>query len=423
MTVSGPWGDAPPRIHAVKFDDNPDDLEKVVLNHGAISVLTVGFYRFWMKTWLRKLIWSKISVDGDALEYTGTAVELLLGTLIAVIILGGYLMCFNLAISVGGLAFWQSGVFNVSLVLSFVASLPLLQFAIYRARRYRLLRTRWRGIRFGMDGSAFRFVGIWVGWATITLITLGLAYPWLRMARERYMTEHMMFGDTRFGFEANAKTLMSDYLPFWFAGVAPLFVITLGMASQVIFGSFSMGAWGLLIPVYLYVVVWLYCRYRAAEYRAIFEARTLREVRTRCAFEADGLINPAWAYVGRSIIPSTIPVGLVISVLTAAAIYLAALNGGGDASFTWSLENVIFANYEGIVAKTFLIAAFWINYGLTILLLLWLWTVVYYRRFLKYLCASMRVSGLESLSDVRQRTTDDQIDSEGFADALDVGGL
>jgi hypothetical protein len=87
------------------------------------------------------------------------------------------------------------------------------------------------------------------------------------------------------------------------------------------------------------------------------------------------------------------------------------------------LENVIFYNYEGIVAKTFLIAAFWINYGLTILLLLWLWTVVYYRRFLKYLCASMTVSGLESLSGVRQRTTDDQIDSEGFADALDVGGL
>ena len=28
MTVSGPWGDPPPRINAVKFDDNPDDLEK-----------------------------------------------------------------------------------------------------------------------------------------------------------------------------------------------------------------------------------------------------------------------------------------------------------------------------------------------------------------------------------------------------------
>jgi len=126
MTISGPWGTAPLLTYNVKFDDRPDDLEKVVLNHGAVSVLTVGFYRFWMKTWLRKLIWSKISVDDDALEYTGTAVELLVGTLIAVIILGGYLMCFNLAISLGGLAFWQSGVFNASLVLSFVASLPLL---------------------------------------------------------------------------------------------------------------------------------------------------------------------------------------------------------------------------------------------------------------------------------------------------------
>ena len=32
-------------------------------------------------------------------------------------------------------------------------------------------------------------------------------------------------------------------------------------------------------------------------------------------------------------------------------------------------------------------------------------------------------SGLASLDAARQRTADDQIESEGFADALDVGGL
>jgi len=274
-----------------------------------------------------------------------------------------------------------------------------------------------------MDGSAFRFVGVWLIWASVTLITLGLAYPWLRMARERYMTEHMLYGDARFSFEANAKTLMPDYLPLWSTGVAPLLFVIFALASQITFGRFSLGGWVFLIPVYFYVLFWLYCRFRAAEYRAIFEARKLREVQISCTFQAKGLINPAWAYVGRSIIPGAVPVGLIISALTAAAIYLAALNGGDDARSTWNLENVIFANYDGLIAKAFLILAFWINYGLTILLLLWLWTIVYYRRFLGYLCASITISGIDSLAEVRQRTTDDQIDSEGFADALDVGGV
>ncbi|MFX7021358.1 DUF898 family protein, partial [Acinetobacter baumannii] len=45
-----------------------------------------------------------------------------------------------------------------------LASIPLVaafyvfgQFAIYRARRYRLTRTVWRGVRFWMDGSGWRY--------------------------------------------------------------------------------------------------------------------------------------------------------------------------------------------------------------------------------------------------------------------------
>jgi uncharacterized membrane protein YjgN (DUF898 family) len=44
------------------------------------------------------------------------------------------------------------------------ASVPIIlfyylfgQFAIYRARRYRLTRTVWRGVRFWMDGSGWEY--------------------------------------------------------------------------------------------------------------------------------------------------------------------------------------------------------------------------------------------------------------------------
>ena len=46
------------------------------------------------------------------------------------------------------------------------ASFPLIaffylfgQFAIYRARRYRLTRTVWRGVRFWMNGSGWAYAG------------------------------------------------------------------------------------------------------------------------------------------------------------------------------------------------------------------------------------------------------------------------
>ncbi len=40
------------------------------------------------------------------------------------------------------------------MVISFVTLFVLGQYALYRGRRYRAMRTLWRGIRLGQDGSA-----------------------------------------------------------------------------------------------------------------------------------------------------------------------------------------------------------------------------------------------------------------------------
>jgi len=54
------------------------------VTRGALLELVIfGFYRFWLATNIRWHLWSNSSVAGDALEYTGTGRELLIGFLFA----------------------------------------------------------------------------------------------------------------------------------------------------------------------------------------------------------------------------------------------------------------------------------------------------------------------------------------------------
>src|SRR5262245_27555571 len=59
----------------------------LLTKNAALSVITLGFYRFWARTQLRWFFWSSISVDGDRLEYTGEGIELFIGFLIALAVL------------------------------------------------------------------------------------------------------------------------------------------------------------------------------------------------------------------------------------------------------------------------------------------------------------------------------------------------
>ena len=58
---------------------------------GFLTVLTLGIYRFWARTRLRRYIWSAIDVGGDSFEYTGTGLEKFLGFLIGLVVFTVYL--------------------------------------------------------------------------------------------------------------------------------------------------------------------------------------------------------------------------------------------------------------------------------------------------------------------------------------------
>ena len=70
-----------------KYDTEGPSLFWLSLKTAILTVLTLGFYRFWMVTSLRRHYWNSIRIQGDPLEYTGTGLEKILGFLVGLKIL------------------------------------------------------------------------------------------------------------------------------------------------------------------------------------------------------------------------------------------------------------------------------------------------------------------------------------------------
>ena len=127
------------------WSGNPWALFGLSLLNFVLTVLTLGIYYFWAKTEVRRRIWSSVRISGELLVYTGRGRELFLGFLIVL----GLVFVPTIVVTMGLQIFFGPGspvVVGFQVVL-YIVFLFLFGLAVYRARRYRLSRTRWRGIR------------------------------------------------------------------------------------------------------------------------------------------------------------------------------------------------------------------------------------------------------------------------------------
>ena len=184
------------------------DVFWLVLKTGLLTLLTLGVYRFWAKTRVRRYIWSSTKIDGDGFEYTGNGLEKFLGFLVALVVLAVYLGILQILFLYMNLSLFPSGVFEdneadmmaqVGLTYAtLLAVLPLMLFATYRSRRYMMARTHWRGIRMGMANGAWGYTWRALGLMFLQIITLGLLTPLVTFNLHKFMTDRTYFGDAPF---------------------------------------------------------------------------------------------------------------------------------------------------------------------------------------------------------------------------------
>jgi uncharacterized membrane protein YjgN (DUF898 family) len=210
---------------AVRFIGDRRAYWRLLIRGAALLAVTLGIYRFWFATDVRRFLWSNTEIAGETLEYSGTALELLVGFLIAIALLVPlYIGFFVVALNLGPVGQFAS-------VLGFPVLAFLGHFAVYRARRYRLTRTVYRGVRCHQGGSAWRYAICALFWWALIILTLGLAYPFAQSALERYKMRHTYYGNLPGRFEGSGLRLFLRGFPMWLLVVGPLiaalvFVVT-----------------------------------------------------------------------------------------------------------------------------------------------------------------------------------------------------
>jgi uncharacterized membrane protein YjgN (DUF898 family) len=174
-----------------------------------LMLVTFGIYYFWAKTRIRAYLSGQTEIEGDRFAYHGTARELLLGTIKAVLVFGLPILFLNTirdVLDVPAPVKVVAGVVSGSLFFVFF---PI---AMVGARRYRLSRTSWRGIRFSFRGRVWPLIKIFILGSFLTGLTLGLYYPFFLMARQAFMISLSYFGSEKFDFTGRGRDLFGPFL-------------------------------------------------------------------------------------------------------------------------------------------------------------------------------------------------------------------
>ena len=380
---------------------------------GFLTVLTLGIYRFWARTRLRRYIWSAIDAGGDSFEYTGTGLEKFLGFLIALVVLAVYLGLLQVGLSFIGFNLWgavtlePSGPRDVLIQLGVtyvtgLAVLPLIFYAQYRSRRYMLSRTRWRGLRFGLDAAALGYVWRALLYFALSLVTFGLLIPLATFRLEKYMTDRMWYGDA--GFEQQGQWWR--LYPAMKHLLIALGVLVLGGAVG-IFGSTR----GLGAVIIIAGSIWFLCGlvyYQVESFKYLTAHKLL-----------DGTVRFTSNAYSQRVIGIFVLGIILIAILTFVLVLLfgivfasggSVLNGGGAGIrlFAGAGVAVTLAAVLGYIAFLVLIGA--------------LLTVFISAPILGHYVDTLRVENAQLLEQINQRAGDRMADADGFADALDIGG-
>lgn len=230
-------------------------IYKIWLVNLAFNILTLGLYRAWAKTRMRRYLWSHTKVAGDPLHYTGTGGELFRGFIKVALLFIVVSIVLSIALpmlmakdiptptnltqeeiaqTLTICGYTNENVYTLTQeaydtcmqeynpqalasmanteLLKSLLFLPLLMyfihFARYSALRYRLSRTTWRGIRGRMRGSAHKYVRIALWRDMLNLLTLGVLIPKSDMVKQNYMMQEMYLGNQKAQFVNDASGLM-----------------------------------------------------------------------------------------------------------------------------------------------------------------------------------------------------------------------
>ncbi len=377
-------------------------LAWITFGNTLLSILTLGIWSFWGKTRIRRYLWANIQIAGDPLHYTGTGFELFKGAIIALLVLMGLFVPLSFLSAAGYEELTGPIQVGVFLILT-----PI---GMYYARRYRLSRTEWRGIRAGFSGSVKDFALRAVGLTLLSLATAFLLDPLRQAYVDRYFWNHSYFGTHKFRSTFRVRDFAYLYAIAWglaAMGIAkgiydfgPAFVLgfstaaTGGPSFEVknlpLFAVFLSFGWTFPIALLFYAL------YRVTYWRALVTATHFDSVSARSRLRFWDIVK-----IIAVLIPSFIGffagiVGLIIALFAGSTV-----KGGLE----WGLFALIVLI---VLAANLFISGLWA----------WLWTAPLVRTLVR----TTEIDGTIDLAAIDQSTLPTPGRGEGLLGAVDFAG-
>lgn len=368
------------------YDGRLAELYAIYLRHLVLMLLTLGWSRFWGRTRLRRYLWNHFAILGDRFEYRGRGIELCLGFVLVLLILAGGAALAWLAwhFEIEARAPPGFTVFHLYILSLAVVGFPLAFVGHYAGLRYRLSRTRWRGIRGALAGSAWNYGALATLLTVANALSGRLLTPLVSVTLARPRIANAAIGTQRLAFAGRAGDIWGRYLGYYFLNIV-VWIVLLAVAGGVLGGL---------------IVAWATHGGTGEDARRQLEALG----RGQMLLLIGGLLLVGYTIFGLAILP------LRCWWQAYLLRYLVARTQAGDVRFATSLTT---GQMWGFLVLNYLIVL--LSFGLG-----WPWVM---HRTLRLIAGTLWLYGAPAPGTIRQPADRGPRTGEGLLDMFDVSGV
>ena len=211
--------------HQLVYTGKLGELFRIFAENIALTIITLGIYRFWAKVRMRQYLWANTLYYDEPFRYTGNGSELFIGFL-------KVLLCVFLP----GVSLLQIMNFLTASVVAGLGLVTLMSIfspcVVFWVRRYRLSRSSWRGIKFQQTGSVWPYARKALIGAFLNTVTLFLYVPWNAVNLLDYQINRIRFGTMYFSYQGKVQDIRKEYGKIW---RLPLLIFLCGLGLAVLF--------------------------------------------------------------------------------------------------------------------------------------------------------------------------------------------
>jgi uncharacterized membrane protein YjgN (DUF898 family) len=277
--------------YPIEFTATAGEYFRIWIVNLALTIITLGIYSAWAKVRKRRYFYSHTRIDGEGFEYRANPLAILKGRLIAVGLFA---------------VFYAATHYAPILILPFyVVLLVAGPWLVVRSFAFNAYNTAWRNVRLRFSGTYGTCTKLVLGYGLLTMVTFGLAFPFLKRRLVQFAVEEHSYGATGFALSEQFKSrFLRPYIVMYatLVGVAFLGFLAALMAPSLA-GRAQSGAGipaamiGLMIAgiVLFYAGIFVLLAYvKARTNNAVWDGLSIGAVRFESAIRARDLI---WLYL------------------------------------------------------------------------------------------------------------------------------